>query len=139
LPPEEAASRALERYEDRKRFVEPHCIINKIGLIPRENYYILKKEGGFDSYEAYSNDVPRGHPPKLLERSGRHPSGLRHPSVRKSEEEAEGTGKTQTTPAEQVKSRALKPLKPLAERQYRHSLNRKERSYRDKTCRCQSG
>jgi phage-related protein (TIGR01555 family) len=67
LSPEEAARRALTRLEETDRFVDPDYILNEIKLSPRTNYDILKSEGGFASYVKYSNDVPRGEKPKLIE------------------------------------------------------------------------
>jgi hypothetical protein len=34
------------------------------------NYDILKKEGGLKSYVQFSNDVPRGEPPRFIEGAG---------------------------------------------------------------------
>jgi phage-related protein (TIGR01555 family) len=75
LPPEEAARRALTRLEETDRFVDPDYVVNQVGLKPSKNYDILRSEGRFASYAKYSNDVPRGEKPKLLdeytpERSG---------------------------------------------------------------------
>ena len=41
---------------------------NIVGYNPLDNYDILKAEGGWSSYEGYSNDVARGEAPELLER-----------------------------------------------------------------------
>ncbi|WP_052486982.1 zeta toxin family protein [Gordoniibacillus kamchatkensis] len=68
LSPEKAARRAVERFKEEKRFVDPHYVLHGVGWKPSETYDILKKEGGFDSYEKYSNDVPRGQKPILIER-----------------------------------------------------------------------
>lgn len=69
LPIEKAAERAVKRFEHTGRFVDPDYILNKVGLRPKQNYDILKNEGGFDSYEAYSNDVSKGLPPILMGRN----------------------------------------------------------------------
>lgn len=68
LDPTEAAARAVERWEREGRFVDPDYVVNKVGMNPRLTYDKLK--GRFASFESYSNDVPRGQAPTLLERSG---------------------------------------------------------------------
>ena len=69
LPAEKAAARAVERFEQTGRFVDPHYVLN-IGDSPAKTYDIIKSEGGIASYERFSNDVPRGQAPILVERSG---------------------------------------------------------------------
>lgn len=65
LPAEEAARRAVERFREAGggRFVDPAYVLHDIGSRPRETYAILKNEGNFDAYEAYSNNVSRREPP----------------------------------------------------------------------------
>jgi predicted ABC-type ATPase len=67
LPLEKAAARVVERFLRTNRFVDPEYVLS-LGLKPWETYNKLKKE--VTSYEAYSNDVGRGEPPRLIERSG---------------------------------------------------------------------
>jgi adenylate kinase family enzyme len=66
LPPEEAAKRAVERFQKGKRFVDPDYVLNQVGDNPSRTYEVLREEGGFDSYAAYSNAVPEGQPPAFL-------------------------------------------------------------------------
>lgn len=66
LPIEKAAQRAITRYYNEGRFVDPDYVYNKVALNPRENYVNLELEGGCDSYEAYSTDIPRGEEPPRI-------------------------------------------------------------------------
>lgn len=68
LDPQEAARRAVQRWRETGRFVDPDYVINNVGQSPRATYDTLKSR--FDSYEAYSNDVPFGERPRHLEQSG---------------------------------------------------------------------
>lgn len=68
LSPEKAAQRAVKRFEEENRFVDPYYVLLEVGSKPSKNYDILKMEGGFESYEKYSNDVPKGSKPRLIER-----------------------------------------------------------------------
>lgn len=70
LEAHEAAKRAVTRFEKTGRFVDPAYVLS-VGNKPRENYEILKGEGGFKSYEQYSQDVPLGDSPRLIERIDR--------------------------------------------------------------------
>lgn len=67
LDPDKAARRAVSRFQNTGRFVDPDYVLS-VGWKPSEVYDILKKEGGFDSYVKYSNDVPYGRPATLLDR-----------------------------------------------------------------------
>jgi phage-related protein (TIGR01555 family) len=67
IEPESAAKRAVGRFNETGRFVDPSYVVNEVGLKPRENYDILKKEGDFDGYEKYSNEVPKGERPKRID------------------------------------------------------------------------
>ncbi len=66
LPAEIAAQRAVSRFEQTQRFVDPEYVLG-IGNKPAETYARLKAEGLVDSYAHYSNDVPQGSPPLLIE------------------------------------------------------------------------
>lgn len=68
LSPDSSASRAVERFKEKGRFVDPLYILDEVGLLPSENYGIVKTEKGVRSYEEYSNEVERGQKPRLLER-----------------------------------------------------------------------
>ena len=69
LDPDKAARRAVSRFQNTGRFVDPEYV-RSVGWKPSEVYDILKKEGGFDSYVKYSNDVPYGQPARLVEGPG---------------------------------------------------------------------
>lgn len=69
LDPDKAARRAVSRFQNTGRFVDPNYVLS-VGWKPSEVYDILKKEGGFDSYVKYSNDVPYGQPARLVEGPG---------------------------------------------------------------------
>jgi len=66
LPLGEAARRAVSRYYLENRFVDPEYIYG-VGDAPDQNYGRIKAEARFDDYERYSNDVPYGEPPRLIE------------------------------------------------------------------------
>ncbi len=68
LPPEKAAQREVARFENNGRFVDPHYVLNVVGTNPRKTYDIVKAHPAIVDYAAYSNDVPRGERPRLLER-----------------------------------------------------------------------
>jgi predicted ABC-type ATPase len=63
-----ACDRAMQRFKETGRYIDPNYILNEIGYKPSENYEKLKKMNIFDSYEKYNNDVPFGEKPILLER-----------------------------------------------------------------------
>lgn len=64
-----ATGRALGRYLSEGRFIDPGVVLN-VGDKPTQNYeYIRQQEGLIDGYSHYSNDVPRGEKPILVERS----------------------------------------------------------------------
>ena len=69
LDPDKAARRAVSQFQNTGRFVDPNYVLS-VGWKPSEVYDILKKEGGFDSYVKYSNDVPYGQPARLVEGPG---------------------------------------------------------------------
>lgn len=68
LPPEKAAQSAITRFKETGRFVDPYYVLYEVGNKPVETYEILKNEGGFASYERWSNDVEIWQPPKLIEK-----------------------------------------------------------------------
>lgn len=67
LPPEEANARAITRAEKTGRVVNSDYILNQVGTKPLENFNTLKNDPGVVSATHYSNDVPQGTPPKLVE------------------------------------------------------------------------
>lgn len=74
LDPAKAAQRAVSRFEETGRFVDPDYVFNIVGNKPTVVNNALKKGGGFESYSAYSNNVERGQRPILIERHGNAPS-----------------------------------------------------------------
>lgn len=66
LPVDKAARRAVTRFMETGRFVDPDYVLS-IGATPNETYDILRREGLFDEYVKKSNDVARGEPPVLLD------------------------------------------------------------------------
>lgn len=67
INPETAAKRAIARFEHTGRFVDPAYVLNEVGMKPSNNYDILKKEGEFDDFAKYSNDVPKGEKPRRMD------------------------------------------------------------------------
>ena len=72
---EEAVGRSIERFVKAKptegnRFVAPRYIFESVGDRPRQAYDQIKTMKGVTSYAKYSNDVPRGQRPELLEAGG---------------------------------------------------------------------
>ena len=74
LPAEIAAQRSVRRFEQTYRFVDPEYVLT-IGDKPAETYARLKAKGLVDSYAHYSNDVPEGSSPLLVEASREAESG----------------------------------------------------------------
>lgn len=68
VPPNVACDRAMERFKETGRYIEPNYILNEVGYKPSENYEKLKEMDIFDSYEKYDNNVPFGEKPILIER-----------------------------------------------------------------------
>ena len=71
LPVAKAIQRAETRFKETGRFISPEYL-KSVGLKPKQNYDKLKNTKRVDSYEAWSNDVPRGNRPILIESSSQH-------------------------------------------------------------------
>ena len=71
LPVAKAIKRAETRFRETGRLIYPEYL-RSVGLKPKQNYDKLKKTKRVDSYEAWSNDVPRGNRPILIESSSQH-------------------------------------------------------------------
>ena len=69
VPLEVAAERAVRRFLETDRFVDPDHVFS-IGTGSAESYARLVEKGLVDSYASYSNDVPQGSSPILLESGG---------------------------------------------------------------------
>ncbi len=67
LLPEEAARRSIARYYKTDRFVDPAYVLYEVHTKPRYHYGILKHEGGFSTYEAYTTDGPKGQEPRRID------------------------------------------------------------------------
>lgn len=61
-----ALGRMLTRFLETGRFISPD-LITKYGNSIENTYQTLKKSGIIDGYSKWSNDVPLGHRPKLIE------------------------------------------------------------------------
>jgi hypothetical protein len=69
LPPNKALGRALQRFLDTGRFIDPDVLL-KYGDKPTKVYECIREmEGVIDGYSRYSNDVKYGEPPILIEQS----------------------------------------------------------------------
>ena len=66
LDPEIAVQRVVARFRETGRFVDPAYVLS-IGRTPSETYTRLKEEGAADGYSQWSNDVPKGERPRLIE------------------------------------------------------------------------
>jgi len=72
---EKAVGRSIERFvkgdpSEGNRFVNPRYIFEKVGDLPGQVFDSLKTMEGVTSYAKYSNDVPRGQVPTLIETGG---------------------------------------------------------------------
>ena len=65
LPAKAAIERAVSRFRETGRFVDPHLILS-IGDAPRRNFETLKVEGRGRTYVEYSNLVPKGQPARIV-------------------------------------------------------------------------
>ncbi|MGH7576520.1 MAG: zeta toxin family protein [Longimicrobiales bacterium] len=70
LPALEAAKRAYRRFLDTGRYVDFDYILEEVGDRPAQAFQGLKRLPEVTSYRRYSNDVPRGQAPRLLEEGG---------------------------------------------------------------------
>lgn len=70
VSPEIAAQRAVTRFQETGRFVDPHYVYNEVGLKPQSTYDIIKQHEGINTYKAYTNEVKFGEQPRLLESGG---------------------------------------------------------------------
>jgi predicted ABC-type ATPase len=92
IPKDIAAQRAVQRFQHTGRFVDPDYVLNVVGDKPRATYDIIKGNTNLKSYEKFSNDVPKGQKPTLIEqsdyyRSGRGETGQPAPGGRETEAE----------------------------------------------------
>lgn len=69
LPQEKAAERAVERFHNTGRFVDPNYVLNEVDGHPRRTFDDLKGADWVSGYERKSNDVARGQPAITIESS----------------------------------------------------------------------
>lgn len=74
LDPHLTAGRAVSRFNETGRFVDPDYVYNQIGLKPKQTYDTIKNNEAFTTHTAYDNNVPRGEKPRLVE-AGTNTSG----------------------------------------------------------------
>lgn len=76
LPMNKAVGRAMHRFLDTGRFIRPEVLYG-YGDTPTQVYQQIVQEGLVDDYAWYSNDVPKGHRPRLVQASdgGRYLAG----------------------------------------------------------------
>lgn len=67
-----AAKRAAVRFLTTGRFVDPRMVYEQYDK-PTRAFEQMEKEGGFDGYQYFNNDVPFGNPP--MERRAAFPGG----------------------------------------------------------------
>lgn len=76
IPPIEAAKRAMTRFDETGRFVDPAYIIETVGNRSDATYEALKNSGVLRNWESYDNSGPIGSKPKLRERGGEVRRGI---------------------------------------------------------------
>lgn len=77
VPEGQAAQRAVSRFQETGRFVDPDYILNGVDSNPRQAFDALKGKDWVDGYSRLTNDVPRGSKPITLESAG----SLERPAV----------------------------------------------------------
>lgn len=94
IKPETSIKRGLTRFKESGKFVDPAYIMHEVGLRPNENYDKIKTNKAFTTYEKYSNEVPQGEKPRLIEKG----SNVEQRSGRSSDQHINpGSEKTQKT------------------------------------------
>lgn len=96
-----ATGRAIRRFFETGRFVDP-ALVMEYGNRPSQVYNAIRQlEGYIDGYSRYSNDVPYGQQPRLIERSedlSDHQGDVRRSNrYRLSNGKNERTAETETT------------------------------------------
>jgi len=101
--PDEAAKRAVTRFQETVRFVDPDYVLNTVDTRPREVYNQIKEMEEVSSYEGYDNNVPKGTDPRLYEskvHSDKGPGGRALHQVRRDSAEYAETAAGRETEAE---------------------------------------
>lgn len=75
LPPLEAVRRSYTRFKRSDKYIPEAYILDEVGNAPTSMYGEAVESGLFASHQRYTNDVPRGQNPRLLESGGDLPDG----------------------------------------------------------------
>lgn len=79
LDRDKTTQRAIRRFQETGRFVDPNYVYNVVGNMPLNVYtQISRSEHGFDSTTHLDSDVPVGEIPRLIQSSDQLPAVLRH-------------------------------------------------------------
>lgn len=62
-----ATQRAIKRFEETGRFVDPDYVLNEVGNKPLDNAIILKNNKNIKSFRAFDNDVEEGQSPRKFD------------------------------------------------------------------------
>lgn len=68
VTPLNSVKRATTRYIETGRFLSPSYLA-EVGTKPQTTYELLKKQGSFDTYSRYDNNVKFGEPARKVERT----------------------------------------------------------------------
>ncbi len=112
LPIETAVERAMARYSERGRLVDPDYV-RSVGDLPRENFERLIREfdGQLGGHLHVTNDVPLGQPPRLVAASDEEfAAGL---GFARAAEPSEGARAPQSQPAGELGGADLEGLPEL--------------------------
>jgi len=75
IPPFEAARRAYMRFKRTDKYIPEAYILDEVGDAPTAMYQEAVESGLFRSHQRYSNDVPKGQDPRLIDSGGEIPDG----------------------------------------------------------------
>ncbi|MCC7048734.1 MAG: zeta toxin family protein [Alphaproteobacteria bacterium] len=75
LPPEKSVRRAMRRFHEEGRFVDP-AFVAEVGEGPRQTFEVLKHDPRVETWREFSNDVPRGQPPRPVAAGRNSPRGV---------------------------------------------------------------
>jgi predicted kinase len=75
LPPLEAVRRSYTRFKRTDKYIPEAYILDEVGNAPTSMYREAVESGLFTSHQRFTNDVPRGQSPRLLESGGDLPDG----------------------------------------------------------------
>ena len=75
IPPFEAVRRAYMRFKRSDKYIPSAYILDEVGDAPTSMYDEAVESGLFTSHQRYSNDVPKGQDPRLINSGGEIPDG----------------------------------------------------------------